>query len=259
VDEAERARRTAGARVVEVNLAASPTTVDLGGVQAQTWAYDGQLPGREIRVARGDVLRANLSNGLRQPTTIHWHGIALRNDMDGVPDVTQRPIEPQAAFTYEFTVPDSGTYWFHPHVGMQLDRALYAPLIVTEPTEAGDYDVEAVIVLDDWLDGVVGDPDQRLEQLRREGMDMGGMGGMGDPSTDPLGPDTGDVDFPYYLINGRIPAAPITVQGRPDQRLRLRMSNAASDTAFRVALGGHRLGITHSDGFPVDRWTATHY
>ncbi len=252
VDEAERARRTAGARVVEVNLAASPTTVDLGGVQAQTWAYDGQLPGREIRVARGDVLRANLSNGLPQPTTIHWHGIALRNDMDGVPDVTQRPIEPQAAFTYEFTVPDSGTYWFHPHVGMQLDRALYAPLIVTEPTEAGDYDVEAVIVLDDWLDGVAGDPDQRLEQLRREGMDMGGMGGMGDPSTDPLGPDTGDVDFPYYLINGRIPAAPITVQGRPDQRLRLRMINAASDTAFRVALGGHRLGITHSDGFPVE-------
>ena len=105
MDEAERARREIHLDDPRTRRPASPTTVDLGGVQTQTWAYDGQLPGREIRVARGDVLRANLSNGLPQPTTIHWHGIALRNDMDGVPDVTQRPIDPQAAFTYEFTGP----------------------------------------------------------------------------------------------------------------------------------------------------------
>ncbi len=237
-------------------LTAAPATVDLGGVQVQTWAFDGQLPGPEIRLARDEVLRAELRNGLPQPTTIHWHGIALRNDMDGVPDLTQPPVAPQSRFSYEFAVPDAGTYFFHPHVGMQLDRGLYAPLVVTDPDEPGDYDLEAVIVLDDWLDGVGGrDPDQRLEQLRSEGMDMGGMGmgmgGMGGGPRAPLGPDAGDVDHPYYLINGRIGTDPVTVQGAPGQRLRLRIINAAADTAFRVALGGHRLTVTHSDGFPV--------
>ena len=253
VGELERTRRAAGARVVNTALRAGPGTVDLGGIQVQTWTFDGQLPGPATRVNRGDVLRADLRNGLPQPTTIHWHGIALRNDMDGVPDLTQPPIAPGSPFTYEFTVPDSGTYWFHPHVGMQFDRGLYAPLIVDDPDEAGDYDVEAVIVLDDWLDGVAGDPDQRLEQLRREGMGMG-MGGMGggNPETAPLGPDTGDVDYPYYLINGRIGTDPVTVQGMPGQRLRLRIINAGADTAFRVALGGHRLAVIQSDGFPVE-------
>jgi FtsP/CotA-like multicopper oxidase with cupredoxin domain len=257
VGEAARARRAAGARVVERTLTAAPATVDLGGVQVQTWAFDGQLPGPEIRLARDEVLRAELRNVLPQPTTIHWHGIALRNDMDGVPDLTQPAVAPQSQFTYEFAVPDAGTYFFHPHVGMQLDRGLYAPLVVTDPDEPGDYDLEAVIVLDDWLDGVDGrDPDQQLEQLRSEGMDMGGMdmGGMGmaGGAEAPLGPDAGDVDYSYYLINGRIGADPITVQAGPGQRLRLRIINAAADTAFRVALGGHRLTVTHSDGFPVE-------
>lgn len=259
VAAAERARRAAGARVVEKRLTAGPATVDLGGVQVQTWVFDGQLPGPEIRLSRDEVLRAELRNELPQPTTIHWHGIALRNDMDGVPDLTQLPIEPGANFTYEFAVPESGTFFFHPHVGMQLDRGVYAPLIVDDPDEAGDYDLEAVIVLDDWLDGVAGgDPDQRLEQLRDEGMSMGGMGmggmegmGGGSPQT-PLGPDAGDVDYAYYLINGRVGADPVTVQGRPGQRLRLRVVNGSSDTAYRLALGGHRLTVTHSDAFPVE-------
>jgi FtsP/CotA-like multicopper oxidase with cupredoxin domain len=101
VAEAERARRAAGARVVQRRLTAAPATVDLGGVQVQTWAFDGQVPGPEIRLARGEVLRAELRNELPQPTTIHWHGIAIRNDMDGVPDLTQSPVPPQSRFTYE--------------------------------------------------------------------------------------------------------------------------------------------------------------
>lgn len=260
VQAAERARRAGGARVVDALVDARPDTVDLGGVQAQTWLFGGRLPGPEIRVRRGDVLRARLRNDLPEPSTIHWHGIALRNDMDGVPDVTQPPVAAGSEFTYEFTAPDAGTYFFHPHVGMQLDRGLYAPLIVTDPDDAGDYDVEAVVVLDDWLDGVAGgDPDRQLEQLRAQGMpmDMGmgmgmdGMGGMGSVRA-PLGGDTGDVDYPYYLINGRISAAPVTIQAAPGQRVRLRVINAASDTAFRVALAGHRLTVTHTDAFPVD-------
>ncbi|WP_372464299.1 multicopper oxidase domain-containing protein [Nocardia africana] len=91
VEAAENARRAADAQVHQVALRAAPTTIDLGGVQVQTWSYDGNLPGREIRLTRGQVLRADLTNALPAPTTIHWHGIALRNNMDGMVDLTQAP------------------------------------------------------------------------------------------------------------------------------------------------------------------------
>ncbi|MFE3190233.1 multicopper oxidase family protein [Nocardia sp. NPDC059240] len=260
VRAAEQARRVAGAATRDVGLRAAPTTVDLGGVQVRTWAYGDALPGKEIRLAKGEVLRAELTNALPAPTTVHWHGLALRNDMDGAPDLTQPAVAPGGSFRYEFTVPDAGTYFFHPHVGVQLDRGLYAPLIVEDPADGKDYDLEAVVVLDDWLDGVDGrDPDQQLRKLQQQGMggmDMGGMdhGGMsmsGDPNA-PLGSDAGDItDYPYYLLNGRIGTDPVTFTGRPGQRMRLRIINAASDTAFRIAVGGHRLRVTHSDGFPV--------
>ncbi|MBY8856813.1 multicopper oxidase family protein [Nocardia sp. CA2R105] len=277
VRAAEDARRAAGAPVRQVALRAAPATVDLGGVQVQTWTYDGKLPGQEIRVNRGDVLHTTLTNALPAPTTIHWHGIALRNDMDGVPDLTQAAVAPGRDFTYEFTAPDAGTYFFHPHVGVQLDRGLYAPLIVEDPAEGKDYDTEAVVVLDDWLDGVDGrDPDKELRRLQAQGMagmsmggmsgmDMGRMGGMNmggmsmptDPNA-PLGSDAGDIkDYPYYLINGRIGADPVTFSAKPGQRMRLRIINAAADTAFRVAVGGHQLRVTHADGYPVQPVTTS--
>ncbi|MFF2554515.1 multicopper oxidase family protein [Nocardia sp. NPDC058058] len=254
VAAAERRRRAASATIRDFTLSAEPATVDLGGVQVRTWTYGGCLPGQEIRLSRGEVLRAQVANALPAPTTVHWHGLALRNDMDGTPDITQPEIAAGGSFPYEFTVPDAGTYWFHPHVGVQQDRGLYAPLIVEDPADGRDYDLEAVVVLDDWLDGVDGrDPDRELRQLRDKG--MAGMGGMSmdmpsDPNA-PLGSDTGDVQYPYYLINGRLNTDPATFTARPGQRIRLRIINAAADTPFRVAVGGHRLRVTHTDGFPV--------
>ncbi|MBF6301969.1 multicopper oxidase family protein [Nocardia amamiensis] len=265
VRAAENRRRAASAPVRDVVLSAEPTTVDLGGLQVQTWTYGGKLPGQEIRIARGEVLRADFTNALPQPSSIHWHGVALRDDMDGVPELTQSAVASGGGFRYEFTVPDAGTYWFHPHVGVQLDRGLYAPLIVEDPADGNNYDVEAVVVLDDWLDGVDGrDPDTELAQLRATGMAgmnmgpmtggaTGGHGGHGsgpDP-TAPLGTDAGDVTYPYFLINGRLNTDPMTFAARPGQRMRLRIINAAADTAFRVAVGRHQLNVTHSDGFPV--------
>ncbi len=266
VREAARARQATGARRVGVDLPAKPSEVDLGGLRVPTWTFNKQLPGPEIRVRRGDVLRATLRNELPEDATVHWHGIALRNDMDGVPNVTQDPVSSGKEFAYEFTVPDSGTYFFHSHVGMQLDRGLYAPLIVEDPNEPGRYDDEVVLVFDDWLDGVTAVPEAQLAKLRREGMSMsgmghGGMGGMGGMQegerhggmgAGPLGADTGDVDYPHYLINGRVPAAPFITDAKPGQRLRLRLINAGADTAFRVAIGGHHMTVTHTDGFPVE-------
>jgi len=281
VAEAERRRRAGGGATRDVQLTAAEVTVDLGGRKATTWAYNGAVPAPEIRVRRGDVLRAKLTNRLAEPTSIHWHGLALRNNMDGVPGTTQKPVEPSDDFTYEFAVPDAGTFWFHPHSGVQLDKGLYGALIVEDPAEPGRYDRELVVVLDDWTDGVGETPEAILRRLTggsgMAGMggmhdmggtggmhDMGGTGGMHDTggtggmqgmamaTSALLGGDAGDVTYPLFLLNGRPPTDPASFEAKPGERIRMRLINAGADTAFRVALGGHRLQVTHTDGFPVD-------
>jgi FtsP/CotA-like multicopper oxidase with cupredoxin domain len=270
-------RRSGTGRVKSLNLTAAPATLDLGGgILAKSWAFGGRTPGKEIRIGVGDTLAAKLSNHLPGTTTtsVHWHGIALRGAMDGVPQVTQAPVRPGSSFTYRFVTNAPGTYFFHPHVGVQNDRGLYAPLIVEDPREPLSYDDEWVVVLDDWLDGVTGTPDEAFAELSHgmPGMDTRGSAPEGttaapSPSaghdssskfrlvgaTSPLlGGEAGNVDYPYHLINGRVPTDPAVHTGRPGTRVRLRIINAGSDTAYRVALGGHKMTITHTDGFPVE-------
>lgn len=256
----ERARAAGGGAVRSFALSAGLASVDLGGVVVPTWAYGGVVPGHEIRVRRGERLRVDVANNLPDPTSVHWHGLAVRNDMDGVAGLTQTAITPAGTQRYEFAIPDAGTYWFHPHVGTQLDRGLYAPLIVEDPAEGGAYDDEWVLVIDDWIDGTgvpAATPDTVLAGLREKGMAaMGGMGGTAAASsTAPLGSDTGDVVYPYYLINGRLPAAADSRTVRAGQRIRLRMINAGGDTAFRIGIPGVPMTITHTDGFPVEPTT----
>ncbi len=152
---AEKERGGTG-KVHRLGLTAAPAVLDLGGgTLAKSWAFSGRAPGREIRIPAGDTLAAELSNQLpnRTSTSLHWHGLALRGDMDGVPPVTQSAVRAGSTFTYRFVADAPGTYFFHPHVGVQLDRGLYAPLIVEDPREPLSYDDEWVVVLDDWLDG----------------------------------------------------------------------------------------------------------
>ena len=272
VAAAERARRIPGRRDVSARLTPRPVTVDLGGRTVDTWAYGEQVPGPLLRARAGDLLRVTVDNQLPVETSVHWHGLALRNDMDGVPHLTQDPIPAGESLDYEFTAPDPGTHFYHPHSGVQLDRGLYGVLIVDDPAEPGRYDDEWIVVLDDWVDGTGRTPDQVLADLQKTsassgdpggsmggmdhgsmgGMDHGsGMGGMGEGMQSRLLGGAGDVDYPYYLINGRTPSTPHTFTGRPGQRVRIRFVNAGSDTAFRVAVGGHRMTVSHCDGFPV--------
>jgi len=232
-------------------MAAQPATIDLGSRTVRTWAYGESVPGPVLRTTAGDLLRVEVTNRLPAETSIHFHGVALSNDMDGVPGITQDPIRAGTAFVYEFTTPDPGTYFFHPHSGVQLDRGLYGVLVVEDPAEPGDYDQEWIVVLDDWIDGTGQTPDDVLAGLvSMSGMGHGGM--MGESMHSPLLGGAGDVDYPLYLLNGRTARAPVTLTGKPGQRARLRIVNAGSDTAFRVALADHRLTVTHSDGFPVE-------
>lgn len=257
VAAAEAARPHSG-RTVTAALRPQPATVDLGGVTVQTLAYGDQVPGPLIRASVGDELAVKVSNGLDHDTSVHWHGIALRNDMDGASPATPN-IKPGNDFTYTFSVPHAGTYWAHPHTGLDADYGLYLPVIIDDPADPANYDAEWIVVLDDWTSGAGKSPQQIYDGLRAMGgmghmggHDMSGMGDMPMATSALLGGDAGDVKYPYFLANGRIPAAPTVFNAKPGQRIRLRIINAGADTAFRVALAGHRMTVTHTDGFPVD-------
>jgi len=273
---AEAARPHSG-RTVTASLTPQRTQVDLGGPIVSTLAFGSTIPGPLIRAKIGDELLVTVSNRLDRPTSVHWHGIALRNDMDGAEPATPN-IPAGQDFTYRFSVPNSGTYWGHPHTGLDEDTGLYLPVIVDDPTES-NYDAEWIVVLDDWTDGVGKTPQQLYAELSHPNKpSMPGMpatttgttptttsstspatsatptpgvagGSLG--TSDLLGGDAGDITYPYYLINGRIPAAPTTFTAKPGQQIRIRFINTGSDTAFRVALAGHSMTVTHTDGYPV--------
>ncbi|MFI0819060.1 multicopper oxidase family protein [Streptomyces sp. NPDC021098] len=273
----DRERQRGLGPVRRLQLIAAATTLDLGARQVKSWAYDDQVPGRALRATAGETLALTLVNQLPEPTSLHWHGIRLRNDMDGVPGITQPPLRTGTAYDYRFTAINPGTYWVHPHNGVQLDRGLYAPLIVEDPKEPLKYDKEWIVVLDDWLDGVGGrTPDKVLRQLNggrtmAHGMETAASHmppmprHVGKPSparsaasglltgatSALLGGDAGHVAYPYYLINGRTPDSPQVFRAKRGDRIRIRIINAGGDTAFRVALGGHRMTVTHTDGYPV--------
>ena len=246
---------------VTARYLAQPSDLDLAGTIAKTWSYDGQIPGKLLRAKVGDLVEVTVDNALAEPTSIHWHGVAIVNSMDGVPGLTQPDTAANSYLTYRFTVPDSGTFWFHPHHGLQLDRGLYAPFIIDDPDEQVDADVEYVLMLDDWLDGLPGTPEGELARIRKMGASMTGstamdgmaMGGTSTATSPLLGGDAGDAVYPFHLINGRPLADPLTLDPapKPGDRVRLRIINAGGDTAYRLAVGGHRLTVTHTDGFPV--------
>ncbi|HTX95032.1 MAG TPA: multicopper oxidase family protein [Mycobacterium sp.] len=292
INAAEAARPHSG-RTVTASLTPQQVQVDLGGPVARTMAFGNTIPGPLIRASVGDEVVVTVSNRLGQPTSVHWHGIALRNDMDGAEPATPN-IPAGQDFTYRFSVPNSGTYWAHPHVGLQDDVGLYLPFIVDDPSELGSYDAEWIVVLDDWTDGVGKSPQQLYDELRSPNKPtatpptttttttttgtnapktsttstttsttssetsppspapgMSGMPELGAGKSDLLDGDAGDIAYPYYLINGRIPAAPTTFNAKAGQRIRIRFINTGADTAFRVALAGHSMTVTHTDGFPV--------
>ncbi|OBH05947.1 multicopper oxidase family protein [Mycobacterium sp. E1747] len=293
IDAAEAARPHSG-RTVTANLTAQQVQVDLGGPIVRTLAYGDSVPGSPIRARIGDELVVTVANRLDHPSSVHWHGIALRNDMDGAAPASPN-IPAGQDFTYRFSVPNAGTYWAHPHTGgLDADTGLYLPVIIDDPTE-GNYDAEWIVVLDDWTDGLGKSPQQLYTELTSPNKPARPSAPAtttttSTPSTtsespttsstsetpttstsqtsststppptaatrgvgrsDLLGGDAGDIVYPYYLINGRIPAAPMTFGAKPGQRIRIRFINTGSDTTFRVALAGHSMTVTHTDGYPV--------
>lgn len=192
------------------------------------WGYNGSVPGPILRARQGETLRVVVENDLQQPTTVHWHGLRLPNAMDGVPHVTQPPIDPGHRFVYEFELPDAGTFWYHPHMHSeeQVGRGLYGALIVEE-REPPAVDRDLLWILDDW-------------RLAESGLLAGGFGNLHDRS------HAGRIGD-HVTVNG-LPPAPLRLQ--PGERVRLRLVNAANARNFALEFSGHQPWIIALDGQP---------
>jgi FtsP/CotA-like multicopper oxidase with cupredoxin domain len=217
----------------ERTIVAAPGRAALFGPdkpETAVWAYDGTVPGPEIRLRQGDRLRLRVENRLPLDTTIHWHGVRVPSAMDGAPYVSQPPIRPEEIFLYEFTVPDAGTYWYHPHLhsAEQVGRGLMGAFIVEEP-EPPQVDRDVVWVLGDF----------RLED------DAVIAGGFNNPVETGMSGRIGNT----VTINGRVPDRfPV----RADERIRLRLINAAPARIFGLEFKDHRPLVITFDGQPVE-------
>lgn len=227
-----KAAAPAEATVRDFTLTSASTSVPLVGGEwpaTEVWAYNRSIPGPEIRVRQGELLRVVARNGLAEPTTIHWHGVRLPIEMDGVPGVTQEPIGPGGVFRYEFEAVDAGTFWYHPHFNSseQVERGLSGVLVVEE-REPIRVDREVTWVIDDWL-------------LRETAQIDGGFGHRGHMSH---GGRLGNT----VTVNGRIPDS-VTV--RAGERIRLRLANVSNARTFSLDFGGLDPKIVALDGQPV--------
>lgn len=217
----------------EIRLAAAPGRASLLGPprpETDIWAYNGTVPGPLLRVRQGEPARILVENRLDQDTTVHWHGIRLPNAMDGVPGLTQPPIRPGETFSYEFTPPDAGTFWYHPHANslQQLGRGLAGALIVEE-REPVPVDRDVLWLLSDW----------RLTPEARI------AGGFGNPMEAAMSGRLGNA----VTLNGAVPARE---QVRAGERLRLRLVSAALARIMALRFEGHRPAIVSVDGQPCD-------
>ncbi|MEY8828826.1 multicopper oxidase domain-containing protein [Sedimentitalea sp. XS_ASV28] len=222
----------AAPQIRRFSLRAAPGLARLTPVprsETPAWGYNGLVPGPELRVRQGERLRIEVTNGLNEGTTVHWHGLRLPNAMDGVAYLTQEPIAPGETFTYEFDAVDAGTFWYHPHQRSfeQVGRGLYGPLIIDEP-DPPQVDRDVTWVLDDWRltqDGTIADDFAGP-------MDMSHAGRLGNTVT----------------INGRLSEDFAVQQG---ERIRLRLINVANARFFALDFGTLDVRVIALDGQPV--------
>lgn len=248
------------------------SAVEIGGRAGHAITINGTLPGPLIRFREGERVTLKVNNTLDEDTSIHWHGLLVPFHMDGVPGVSFPGIKPKSTFTYEFAVPQSGTYWYHSHSGLQEQMGHYGPLII-DPAgkDPVSYDREYVLVLSDWTfehphkvfarlkkDAAVYNFQQRtvvdfLKDAREHGFgktfaDRASWGAMRMSPT-----DISDVTASVYtyLINGHATSDNWTAIFNTGERIRLRIINASAMTIFNFRIPGLPMTVVSADGLNV--------
>jgi CopA family copper-resistance protein len=246
--------------------------LSLGGRDNTAVLANGTLPGPTLRWREGEDVTLRVANRTAEPTSIHWHGLILPYEMDGVPGISFPGIAPGETFTYRFKLAQSGTYWYHGHSAFQEQLGLYGAIVVDPAKpEPFAYDRDYVVLLSDWTDH---DPHRVLSRLKKQSdyynfqkrtlfdffRDLSGRGARetvadrlawGDMRMDPT--DLADVTgYAYtFLVNGRSPDAHWTALFQPGERVRLRFINGAAMTHFDVRIPGLALRVVQADGQAV--------
>ena len=254
----------------DIRLTVGHMPFTVGGRTGHAVAINGTVPAPLLRLREGQNVRISVRNGLDEDTSIHWHGMILPFQMDGVPGISFPGIRPRETFVYEFPVRQSGTYWYHSHSGLQEQQGHYGPIVI-DPAEADPvaYDREHVIVLSDWS---FLHPHQIIAKLRQEAgyfnrrqMTLAGQV-SGNPAQqmpaadramfarmrmDPT--DILDVNATTYtyLINGHGPAENWTGLFQPGERVRLRIINASAMSIFNIRIPGLPMAVVSADGQDV--------
>ncbi|MHA4836502.1 copper resistance system multicopper oxidase [Sphingopyxis sp. MSC1_008] len=251
----------------DITLRIARQTMRVDGKVSRAIGINGTVPGPLVRLKEGQQARLIVVNDLDEDSSIHWHGLILPFQMDGVPGVSFPGIKPHSTFVYEFPVVQSGTYWYHSHSGLQEQLGHYGPIVIDPAgTDPVGYDREHVIVLSDHsrlapeeifrklkvspghfnmqrqtLTGLLGGKDQSLK-------DRTAWGAM---RMDPT--DVADVNGSTYsfLVNGYGPRDNWTALFQPGERVRLRIINASAMSIFNVRIPGLRMTVVQADGLNV--------
>jgi len=217
------------------NMDARKVTKTVGGSEISMYAYNGEIPGPILKVEQGSSLTVNFTNNLDVDTTVHWHGIRVKNEFDGVPGITQRPIRPGESFVYRLDFPDPGVYWYHPHIreDFQQDLGLYGNIIV-EPSDLNYYnqiDREETFILDD-IRMLGGDVEQFSSDYVKHAL-MGRFGNV-------------------MLVNGK---ENYELDIEKGEKVRLYITDAANARTFNVSVEGQQMMLVGDDSGRYERDT----
>jgi FtsP/CotA-like multicopper oxidase with cupredoxin domain len=248
------------------------TPVNFTGRPRTAMTINGSLPGPLLRWREGDTVTLRVRNRLSASTSIHWHGILLPANMDGVPGLSFHGIEPGGVYVYQFKLRQNGTYWYHSHSGLQEQAGVYGPLVIDarEP-EPFQYDREFVVMLSDWSDE---DPTSLMKTLKKQsdyynfdkrtvddfisdvsekgwGATIADRKMWAEMNMNPT--DIADISGATYtfLMNGHAPDNNWTGLFRPGEKLRLRLINGSAMTYFDVRIPGLKMTVVAADGLHV--------
>lgn len=262
----------------EFDLTIATAPVNFTGVPRMATVVNGSLPAPTLRFREGDTVTIRVTNRLAEMTAIHWHGLILPFDMDGVPGISYAGIAPGETFTYRFKVRQSGTYWYHAHT-LHEQTGLYGAIIIDPVSEQIHADRDYVMQLSDWTDE---DPLAVLKKLKKQGdyynFNQPTVGDFFRDIADygiaaafdkrkmwnqmRMNPtDLADISgYTYtYLMNGTAPAGNWTGLFKPGERIRLRFINAGTATFFDVRIPGLKLTVIQTDGQNVDPITVDEF
>lgn len=257
----------------EFDLYIADLPVNFTGAARTAMAINGSLPGPILRWREGDTVTLRVRNRLKQDTSIHWHGIILPANMDGVPGLSFHGIAPDGMYEYRFKVQQNGTYWYHSHSGLQEQVGVYGALVIdAKEPEPFTYDRDYVVMLSDWTDE---DPARVLSKLKKQSdyynfhkrtvgdfvddvSKMGWSAALADRkmwAQMKMSPtDLADVSgYTYtYLMNGQAPDGNWTGLFKPGEKIRLRFINGSAMTYFDVRIPGLKMTVVAADGQHVD-------